>query len=112
MTITPISNPDEPGRFYVAPESRPAVVFIVALAYREEPWMKTHPFCSCENAMTRDRHDCKHVRECVKWERKRLGLDVSGTILVCGKRLNLKALHNQMAEDFKDRYGIGDGESD
>ena len=36
-----------------------------------------------------------------------------GTIIVCGKVLNLinlNALRRQMAEDFKDRYGIGDGE--
>ena len=33
-----------------------------------------------------------------------------GTIIVCGRTLNLKALRQQMQEDFKDRYGIGDGE--
>lgn len=33
-----------------------------------------------------------------------------GTIIVCGKVLNLNALRRQMAEDFKDRYGIGGGQ--
>lgn len=59
MTIMPI--PGEPGRFYVASESRPDVVFIVDLEYREERWMKPHPFCSCEDALCRENHNCKHV---------------------------------------------------
>ena len=45
-----------------------------------------------------------------KWLRQVEAVNKPKEIIVCGHKLNLKALRNQMAEDFKDRHGLPDDE--
>jgi hypothetical protein len=45
-----------------------------------------------------------------KWLKQVEAANKPKEIIVCSRRLNLNVLHDQMAEDFKDRNGLPDGE--
>ena len=71
MDVKQISG--EVGRFYVASRSRADITHLVDLAWREEPWRKPHPQCSCESSFCHGRI-CPHIVECARVESKRLGI--------------------------------------
>jgi hypothetical protein len=65
--------PFETGRFYVESRSRTDITHLVDLAWREEPWRKPHPQCSCESSFCHGRI-CPHIIAAVNHELARLEL--------------------------------------
>ena len=68
--------PFEVGRFFVASRSRTDITHLVDLAWREEPWRKPIPFCSCEQSMAKGKL-CDHIIEATIFEAKRLGIQIN-----------------------------------
>ncbi len=69
MTVEPIMW--EKGRFFVQSASRAEVVHVVDICYQEDPWVKSHSMCSCEDCFCRD-HVCKHIFAVVAFELNRI----------------------------------------